>query len=300
MRIIEEGHIGLSNDMVKETTSGDFRLGLSYLKTSPRTAYFVLHVYSNVADYSPYLQRSNIRGSGGRKNFLERLGFKYYESCNIFNGPCYYSVIEEVPTRAYDESFMSAVKRTRLIHRKFDNLASRFNEIFQMMRDVDRILFDSGFEVPWDDEKLRATVHGEEEKVYEKGQIYDFYKDIRDITQTVKNEIFLIDAYADEEALNLYLEKIPTKIKIRILTNKPQGNFITVAKKFKAKPNTVFEVRQSKDCHDRVFFVDDSCWVIGQSLKDGGKKPTYLIKVESYELFRRVFDDLWKIASVLI
>lgn len=295
----QEGHIGLSNEMVKETTSGHFRLALSYLKARQTTAYFVIHVYSNAFDGSPYLQRSNMRRST-RKNFLERLGFSYYKSCNILNGPCYYKVIEEVPTRVYDEGFLSRVTRTELIHRKFDNFASRLNEVFEKMREVDMILFESGFELPWDDEELRAIVHGEEEKVYEKGQIYDFYKDIRDITQKVENEVFLVDAYADEEALNLYLKKIPTNIKIRILTNKPQGNFITVAQKFKAKPKVAFEVRQSKDCHDRVFFVDDSCWVMGQSLKNAGKKPTYLIKIESYDLFRKVFEDLWNTASVLI
>jgi predicted RNA-binding protein associated with RNAse of E/G family len=44
--------------------------------------------------------------------------------------------------------------------------------------------------------------------VYEKGQVYDFYKDIREITQTAKNEAFVIDAYPDAEVLDLYLEKL--------------------------------------------------------------------------------------------
>jgi len=295
-----EGHIGLSNEKVKEATSGDFKLALSYLKESARTAYFVIHVYSNTFDYSPYLQRSNVRGSDRRKNFLERLGFTYYESCNILGGPCYYKVIEEVPREAYPENFMRHQQRVQMAHRKFDQLASRFGEIFQKMFEVDRILFESGFELPWEEEKLSPIFHGQEEKVYEKGQIYDFYRDIREITQTVKNEVFLVDAYVDEEALNLYLDKIPLGIKIRILTNKPQGNFLTVAQKFKAKPNVKFEVRQSNDCHDRLFFVDNTCWVMGQSVKDAAKKPTYLVKIESHDLFRNVFENLWNTSSVLV
>jgi hypothetical protein len=78
-----EGHIGLSNEKIKEATSGDFKPALSYLKESARTAYFVIHVYPNTFDYSPYLQRSNIRGSDTRRNFLERLGFVYYESSSV-------------------------------------------------------------------------------------------------------------------------------------------------------------------------------------------------------------------------
>ena len=139
-----------------------------------------------------------------------------------------------------------------------------------------------------------------EEKVYPKGHTYDYYNDIRDIIKDTKTEVFVVDAYVDEELLNLYLEKIPIDVRVKILTNKPKGNFVTVAKKFKTKPKVDFEVRVSKDCHDRLFFIDNKCWVTGQSIKDGGKKPTYLVKIEGYDLFRNVFDDLWKNASPLI
>lgn len=77
-------------------------------------------------------------------------------------------------------------------------------------------------------------------------------------------------------------------------------NFLTLAQKFKAKPNVKFEVRQSNDCHDRLFFVDNTCWVMGQFVKDAAKKPTYLVKIESHDLFRFVFENLWNISSVLV
>jgi len=149
-------------------------------------------------------------------------------------------------------------------------------------------------------ESQKTLDYGKEEKVYPKGHIYDFYRDILGITKDAKNEVFVIDAYVDEELLNLYLEKIPIEVKNRILTNKPQGNFMTVAQKFKTRPNIDFEVKRSKDCHDRLFFIDNKCWVMGQSVKDAGKKPTYLVKIEGYDLFKKVFDDLWNTASKLI
>ncbi|MFQ5951721.1 MAG: hypothetical protein ACE5KH_06530, partial [Candidatus Geothermarchaeales archaeon] len=86
MRI--DGHVGLSNEKVKEGASGDFSLALSYLKASEREAHFVIHVYSNSFDYSPLFQRSNVRGTDQRKNFLERLGFTYSESCNVLGRRC--------------------------------------------------------------------------------------------------------------------------------------------------------------------------------------------------------------------
>lgn len=64
-----EGHIGLSNEKQEEISSGDFIVALSYLKKDQRIAYFVIHVYSNSFDFSPYLQRSNIQPNG-RRNFL--------------------------------------------------------------------------------------------------------------------------------------------------------------------------------------------------------------------------------------
>jgi len=297
----KEGHVGLSNKKVEEASSEHFRMALSYLEKDPSTAYFVIHIYSSTFDYSPYLQRSNVgRKRAYRKNFLERLGFTHYPSCNILGGECYFKVIEEVSRGRFLKDPIAHSRRNEIIYGRFRKFASQIGDIYKRMRQIDQMLLDAGFELPWGELKFAPVDYGKEEKVYPKGHVYDFYKDIRDITKGAKNEVFVIDAYVDEELLNLYLEKIPIGIRIRILTNKPQGNFVKVAKKFKMKPNVNFEVRKSKDCHDRLFFIDNECWIVGQSVKDAGKKPTYLVKMEAYDLIRKVYDDLWKNASVLI
>ena len=298
---MSEGHVGLSNEKVKEGTNEEFLGALSYLKVDQRRAYFVIHVYSNTFDYSPYLQRSNVRGRADRPNFLERLGFAFSDSCNILpDGRCYYQIIEEVDR---DGSLSGGIEhhlRLRTIHDRFDKLMTNIKQLYDDMAKIDRMLLDSGIKLPWEDMGLASVVYEAGEKVYEKGQVYDFYKDIREITQQARNEVFLIDAYPDEEVLNLYLEKIPTGIRIRILANKPKENFLTVAQKFKMKPGVKFEVRASTDCHDRLFFIDDTGWIMGQSLKDAGKKPTYLVKIESHDLFRKVFEELWSRAQPLV
>lgn len=299
--MIKEGHVGLSNDKVNEATSGEFYGALSYLKLDQLRAYFVIHVYSNTYDFSPYLQRSNVGGDRQRQNFLERLGFIFSDCCNILpNGRCYYRVVEEVDRSGYYMGGIEHDVRVSAIHDRFKKFTSNLKQIYDKMAEIDRMLFDTGIELPWKDLRLRTVVHEAKEKVYPKGQVYDFYKDVREITKQAKNEVFLVDAYPDEEVLDLYLERIPSGIKIRILTNKPQGNFLKVAQKFKMKPGVSFEVQSSKDCHDRLFFIDDECWVMGQSLKDAGKKPTYLVKIGSYDLFRKVFEDLWSQAQTLV
>jgi ribosomal protein L31E len=134
-----------------------------------------------------------------------------------------------------------------------------------------------------------------EEVIYRKEYAYNFYKDIKNIICSAKKEIIIIDSYINEELFNLYLEKIPPKIRIRIITNpnNPKGNFYVIAKKFALTPNIKFELKENNDCHDRMIFIDNNAWVIGQSIKDAGKKPTYLINVKkAYQLFE-IFKEMW-------
>jgi len=300
-----EGHVGLSNEKREDRNVGAFNTSLSYLTRDERTACFVIHVYSNTFDLSPHLQRTNLAFSGyrtrGRKNFLERLGFAFSSTCNILTGgKCYFHVIEEVQRGDRFEGGVENMLRISAIHERFRKFADGLEDTYNHMREIDQKLFNMGFELPWEDLKLAPVVFSKDEKVYEKGMVYDFYTDIREITQTAKNEAFVIDAYPDEEVLDLYLEKLSPTVRMRILANKPKGNFMAVAKKFKQKPGVTFEVRGSPDCHDRLFFVDNSCWVMGQSIKDAGKKPTYLARMESHDLFRKVFEELWRNATQLV
>ena len=302
----DEGHIGLKNDNVNEGTSGDFFGALSALKVDQQRTYFVIHVYSNTFHSTDYLERSNIRQipsgrTSKRKNFLERLGFVFSDSCNILKeGRCYYKRLEEIRGGGMLSDDPDDWMRVRLMHEAFKKFISNLQGIYEAMLDVDTMLFEAGIELPWSDLKLAPIVSDTKEKVYEKGQVYDFYKDIREITQLAKHEAFLVDAYPDEEVLDLYLEKVPAGVKIRILTNTPKGKFLAVAQKFKMKPGVSFEVKASSDCHDRLYFIDGECWVTGQSLKDAGKKPTYLVKIEGGALFKKVWEDLWSQSQALI
>ena len=301
MDIVEEGHIGLSNKKVEEATSENFRLALSYLEKDPHTAYFVIHIYSTHYELgSPYLQRSNIVASKWKKNFLERIGFTHYPSCNILGGECYFKVIEEVNKDQFLENFTAHMQRKQIVYSRFRRFASQIGDVYKRMREIDKMLVDAGFELPWIELELSPIDYGKEERVYPKGYVYDFYKDILEIIKPARNEVIVTDNYVDEELINLYLEKIPEKVKIRVLTQKPQGNFIAVANKFKTKPNVDFEARKSMEWHDRWVFVDNECWVTGQSVKDAGTKPTYLVRLGAYDLLKKVFDEIWNRASPLI
>jgi len=140
------------------------------------------------------------------------------------------------------------------------------------------------------------------EKVYSPGDSYDFYDDVKKIIESANSQVFLIDAYATEDIINLYLNKFLKEVQIKILTNgKPQENFISIATKFKSKHGKNFSVKSNKNCHDRVFFVDKKCYVTGQSLdKAASKQPTYICEIENSGSFRNVFEQLFNSGKTII
>jgi hypothetical protein len=72
-----------------------------------------------------------------------------------------------------------------------------------------------------------------------------------------------------------------------------------VAEKFAKRGN--FELRSSKDVHDRVVFADDRCWVIGQSIKDAArKKPTYIVEHSGVAAMKGIYDQIWSGATSVV
>lgn len=106
---------------------------------------------------------------------------------------------------------------------------------------------------------------------------------------------------ANEDVIDLYLSKLPLGIRIRILTAKPQGNFNAIARKFKQKHGSNFQVKENAKCHDRLFFVDRKCYLIGQSIdKAASDKPTYLCEIQSSGIFRNAFQTLFDSGKTVI
>lgn len=149
---------------------------------------------------------------------------------------------------------------------------------------------------------LRLQLPEEEIKgVYEPGDEYAFYRDLSSLIQTTTKNILIVDAYLDEQVFNLYVSKVPNGAAVRILSNKIGANVETVARMYaKSRP---LELRSSADVHDRVVFLDQRGWVIGQSIKDAArKKPTYMIELNEPLLTpsRDAYNRIWAAATVII
>ena len=148
---------------------------------------------------------------------------------------------------------------------------------------------------------LRLQLPEEEIKgAYEPGEEYAFYKDLSSIVATATKDIFIVDAYLDEQVFNLYVAKVPDTATVRILSNKIGTNVDTVARMY-AKSRSL-ELRSSADVHDREVFLDQRGWVIGQSIKDAArKKPTYLIELDEPSLTaaRDIHNRIWAAATIV-
>ncbi|MEM2159753.1 MAG: hypothetical protein QXN55_02220 [Candidatus Nitrosotenuis sp.] len=136
------------------------------------------------------------------------------------------------------------------------------------------------------------------EKIYSSNEQYDVYKDLKNIVQSAKNEVFVVDGFVDEDLYELYLDSIPNSIPVKILTKNPSQKFIKIGEKLSKK--RVLQIREDGQVHDRFIFVDNRCWMIGASIKDAGKRPTVLVEIKSRDSLHNIWKQIFDNAKVLL
>jgi hypothetical protein len=138
-----------------------------------------------------------------------------------------------------------------------------------------------------------------DEIVYDKGSPYNFFQDASRIMVSAKSELFVADSFVDKKLFQLYIDTVPSSVMIRLLTNpnNPHKQEATTLCGMVVKSGRSIEMRESLDCHDRLIITDSAAWVCGQSLKDAGKKPTYLVRIYNHPALRAIFMSMWNIAK---
>ena len=139
------------------------------------------------------------------------------------------------------------------------------------------------------------------ERIYDKGSRFDFYLDIKEIFNKAKKNLLIVDSWVNEDLLELYLKNLSKSINIRVLAGaNPKGNLVKVGNIFKSQHGNL-EVRENLDIHDRGIFCDlDNGWVMGQSIKDGAKKPTYLIQLREPKKLKEIYDRIWQQSKKIV
>lgn len=125
--------------------------------------------------------------------------------------------------------------------------------------------------------------------IYE-GKIYDAYSVMLDIFNEAKDEIIIVDNYVNKELLDILRE---VDKKIIVISNNMNNELI---KKYESQyDNTQFV--SDNPFHDRYIILDrKEVYVSGMSLKDVGKKYSYINKIEESifinELIKRIIKIL--------
>jgi hypothetical protein len=134
--------------------------------------------------------------------------------------------------------------------------------------------------------------------VYEPGEEYEFYRDLKSIVAMAQGEIFVIDPYLNPEIFDVYADSIPRSVAFRLLSNNVPSDVKVLAQKYASGGNLQFRV--STSVHDRVIFADKRVWLSGQSIKDAAKKkPTYIVEHDEPPM-REIYERIWQSASVVI
>lgn len=152
--------------------------------------------------------------------------------------------------------------------------------------------------------KLELELDGRSEigNAYEPGDVYRYFADLKAIIAGAARTILVIDPYFDGGAFDAYLGTTRKEVTVSVLAERYADDIKRYAAKHSAQFGTTIEIRRSGELHDRLIIVDDGdCWISGGSIKDAGKKATYLIPLapQIAEAKRRIYGEVWNRATPL-
>jgi len=133
---------------------------------------------------------------------------------------------------------------------------------------------------------------------YEPGQQYEFYRDLKGVLALARAEVIIVDPYLGLDIFDIYAGGIARTTALRILTDRVRPDVMVVAQKYAAGGN--LELRTSAQIHDRLIFIDDRVWLIGQSIKDAAtNKPTYIVE-HNASVMKSTYREVWASATPII
>lgn len=152
--------------------------------------------------------------------------------------------------------------------------------------------------------KLELELDGRTDlgNAYAPGDIYKFFADLKALINNAKTEVVIIDPYFNGEAFDAYLSTASNGVRIRILADKYSKDIYKYIAKHKEQYKTTIELRSSEELHDRLIVIDNSStWIMGGSIKDAGKKATYLIPLSSQiaDAKKTIYEQIWNRAEQL-
>jgi hypothetical protein len=135
---------------------------------------------------------------------------------------------------------------------------------------------------------------------YAPGDVYRFFADLKEVINSAENDVMIVDPYFNGKAFDAYLSTVNPKLRVRILADRYSKDISAYADKHKTQYGTAIQLRRSRELHDRIIFIDEEiAWIMGGSIKDAGKKTTYLIPLQTQLSVakKQIYSKIWNRAE---
>jgi hypothetical protein len=134
-----------------------------------------------------------------------------------------------------------------------------------------------------------------------RGQVFDYFDEVRKVIEMAKEDLLFVDPYLDVEFVSRYLCHVSPAVTVRLLTHKKLGTLLPAVDLFATQSKLTIQVRSTPNLHDRYVFVDrTTCYQSGASFKDGARlAPTMLTQVtDAFPAMMQTYEDIWAKAKV--
>ena len=149
---------------------------------------------------------------------------------------------------------------------------------------------------------LRMKTVGPRTVAIPEGMPFDYFDEIRKITEMARDDLLFVDPYLDAEFVSRYLRPITSGVAVRLLTSKKLSSLLPAVETLVTQTGLRVEVRSAASgLHDRYVFVDKArCYQSGASFKDGAKQSqTTLTQItDAFETMFQTYQQLWGNAKV--
>jgi hypothetical protein len=143
----------------------------------------------------------------------------------------------------------------------------RNSSVAQIFRCLSRAVADLELRIP----------PADRDQAFGPGAVYDAHRALSVTLRSADKYLFIVDPYLNSDIFDAYLSEVTPGISVNLLCKQYVASVKVAALQFRTQHGLAVDIRSSKDVHDRVIFVDDVCWVLGQSVKDmAATTPTYL------------------------
>lgn len=134
-----------------------------------------------------------------------------------------------------------------------------------------------------------------------KGQVFEYFDELRKVIEGARSDLLFIDPYLDAEFVSRYLPFAAAGIPVRLLTDKKLPTLLPAVDAFVAQHKCVIQVRSSAGLHDRYLIIDGQfCYQSGASFKDGVKNAlTTLTRItDVFQSVRTAYESMWAAAKI--